>query len=79
MVSQGGAEDSPQGQQDQGLQESRPTLYTYLTEKGGGEVIQVTISIKVDSKTKESNQEKELQELQKAIEKIVQALQNSGK
>lgn len=78
-MSQGGAENSPQGQQDQGLQESRPTLYTYLIEKGGGEVIQVSISIKVDCKTKESNQEKELQELQKAIETIVQALQNSGK
>lgn len=42
-------------------------------------MIQVTISVKVDSKTKESNQDKELQELQKAIETIVQALQNSGK
>ncbi len=42
-------------------------------------MIQVTISIKVDTKTKESNQDKELQELKKAIETIFNAVQPSGK
>lgn len=42
-------------------------------------MIQITISIKVDTKTKESNQDKELQELKKAIETIFNAVQPSSK
>lgn len=71
----------PKGQQVQGLHESRPTLLHLLDlEKGGGRVIQITVSVKVDSKAcKEVNQSKELEELKKAIEIIAKALTDSKK